>query len=67
MTRALRYLALLATGATTKLAAHGQHYLDETPAWFPDNRHLAFQSNRTGRMGIWVMGADGTGARQVTR
>lgn len=57
----------LSTGAATKLAAHDQRYLDETPSWFPDNKHLAFQSNRTGRMEVWVMGVDGFEARQVTR
>ena len=56
----------VATGAALKLAAHDQPYLDETPSWFPDGRRIAFQSNRTGRMEVWVMNADGSGARQVT-
>ena len=55
------------TGTTTKLAAHDKNYLDETPSWFPDGKRLAFQSDRTGRMEVWVMNADGTAARQVTR
>ncbi|HSA56059.1 MAG TPA: hypothetical protein VLE53_10160 [Gemmatimonadaceae bacterium] len=57
----------VATGSATKLAAHAQPYLDETPSWFPDGQRIAFQSDRTGRMEIWVMNANGTGARQVTR
>ncbi len=61
------WLIDLSTGAATKLAAHDEPYVDETPSWFPDGKHLAFQSNRTGRMEIWVMGADGTGARRVTK
>jgi TolB protein len=56
----------LATGATRKLAAHTEAYLDETPSWFPDGKRIAFQSNRSGRMEVWVMNADGSGARQVT-
>lgn len=56
----------LATGATSKLAPHSEAYLDETPSWFPDGKRLAFQSNRTGTMEVWVMNADGSGARQVT-
>ncbi len=59
------YLIDTSTGAPTRLAPHDRAYLDETPAWLPDGR-LAFQSNRTGRMEIWIMNADGTGARQVT-
>ena len=56
-----------ARGDARKLAAHTGNYLDETPSWFPDGKHLAFQSNRTGRMEVWMMGVDGTGSRQVTR
>lgn len=56
----------VATGRATKLAPHDRNYLDETPSWFPDGR-IAFQSDRSGRMEVWVMNADGTGARQLTR
>lgn len=60
------WLIDVATGAATKLAAHDRPYLDETPSWVgPDL--IAFQSDRTGRMEIWVMSADGSEARQVTR
>jgi Tol biopolymer transport system component len=55
------------TGEAHKVAPHAEPYLDETPSWFPDGKRLAFQSDRTGRMEIWVMGADGSGARQVTK
>jgi len=55
------------TGDARKLAAHAEPYLDETPAWFPDGKRIAFQSNRTGKMEVWVMNADGSGARQITR
>ena len=60
------WLVDLATGDARKLAAHTTPYLDEVPAWFPDGGRVAFQSNRTGRMEIWVMNADGSGQRQVT-
>lgn len=55
-----------ATGQAQKLATHTEAYLDETPSWFPDGKRLAFQSNRTGKMEVWVMNADGSGAKQLT-
>ena len=55
------------SGAATRLNPHDKAYLDETPSWFPDGKRIAFQSDRTGRMEIWVMNADGTGSMQVTK
>lgn len=60
------WLVNVATGEARKLAAHDQPYLDETPAWFPDGKRIAFQSNRTGRMEVWTMNADGSAQRQMT-
>ena len=54
------------TGQGARIALHDRPYLDETPFWFPDGKRLAFQSNRTGRMEVWVMNADGTAPRQIT-
>src|SRR2546425_3784295 len=56
----------VATGEAHKLAAHTEAYLDETPSWFPNGKRIAFQSNRTGKMEVWIMNADGLGAKQVT-
>ena len=55
------------SGQATRLGEHVTPYRDELPAWFPDGKSLAFQSDRTGRWEVWVMKADGTGAQQVTR
>lgn len=55
------------SGGATKLAAHSRPYLDETPSWFPDGKRIAFQSDRSGRMEIWVMNADGTAPVQITK
>jgi TolB protein len=55
------------SGAVTRLNPHTTLYLDETPSWFPDGKRIAFQSDRSGRMEVWVMNADGTGAKQVTK
>lgn len=61
------WVADVASGAARTLAAHAERYADEVPSWFPDGSRLALQSNRTGRMELWVMNADGSDARQVTR
>jgi TolB protein len=61
------WLIDLETGAATRLAPHTTPYQDEVPAWFPDGKRIAFQSNRTGRWEVWVMNADGTNPKQLTR
>jgi TolB protein len=57
----------IASGAVHKLAAHSEAYLDEIPAWFPDGKRIVFGSDRTGRLELWVVNADGSGQRQLTR
>lgn len=57
----------VSTGNATKLGAHTRAYLDEAPSYFSDGKRVAFQSDRTGRMEVWVMNIDGTGARQITK
>jgi len=57
----------VASGKATKLGTHDRPRLDETPSWFPDGKRIAFQSDHSGRMEIWVMSADGRNERQVTR
>jgi Tol biopolymer transport system component len=61
------WLVDVATGKATKLAAHDRPYLDETPSFFPDGKRIAIQSDRSGRMELWIINVDGTGARQITR
>jgi TolB protein len=39
---------------------------NESPAYAPNGRHLAFMSTRTGKKQIFVMGRDGQGLRQIT-
>ncbi len=39
---------------------------NDFPSWAPDNRHMVFQSNRTGTLQIWSMLADGTKVQQLT-
>lgn len=60
------WLVDVATGKAEKLAPHAEAYLDETPSWFPNGKRIAFQSNRSSKMEVWVMNADGSAPRQVT-
>ncbi|MGB6483642.1 MAG: hypothetical protein WBE86_09175 [Candidatus Acidiferrales bacterium] len=39
---------------------------NERPSWAPDNRHIVFESTRSGSLQIWSMLADGSEGRQLT-
>ncbi len=55
----------LATGATRQLT-FGEG-TNESPAYSPNGRHVAFTSTRAGRVQIFTIGRDGRGIKQVTR
>jgi TolB protein len=55
----------VATGAERQLT-FGQGF-NESPAWAPSGRHLAFCSTRSGSQQIWTMTRTGEDLRQVTR
>jgi TolB protein len=40
---------------------------NESPAFAPNGRHLAFTSDRSGRPQIYTIARDGTGLRQITK
>lgn len=40
---------------------------DSRPTWSPDRRRIAFVRHEGATYRIWVMNADGSGARQITR
>jgi dipeptidyl aminopeptidase/acylaminoacyl peptidase len=37
------------------------------PSWSPDGKQIAYTGNASGRFNIWVMEADGSGARQLVK
>ena len=58
------YVVDLASGVDRRLSGSDHYAWD--PSWSPDGAWIAFgqQSNRTSH--VWVMAADGSGARQLT-
>ena len=40
---------------------------NESPAYSPNGRHIAFSSTRAGRIQIFTIGQDGRGLKQITR
>ena len=39
---------------------------DRFPSWSPDGQYIAFDSNRDGDWGIYVMGSDGSNPHRLT-
>jgi Tol biopolymer transport system component len=56
----------VATGVVTTLFDASVASYDSAPAWSPDGRQIAFESDLDGDREIFVMNADGTGVRQLT-
>ena len=48
----------------TRLTDHPES--DASPAWSPDGRRIAFDSNRDGNSEIYVMDADGSNVTSLT-
>jgi TolB protein len=53
-------------GRTTRALTNGEGS-NESPAFSPTGRHLAFTSTRAGNEQIFVVGRDGNGLKQVTK
>jgi TolB protein len=61
------WLIDVATGRPQRVTERTRPWLDETPSWAPDNRHLVVQSSRTGRLELWRLSDDGKDAFQLTK
>ena len=57
------YRMPVAGGTATAITQNTGVALNFDPAIAPDGRSIAFISDRGGQNNVWVMGADGTGAR----
>jgi imidazolonepropionase-like amidohydrolase/Tol biopolymer transport system component len=55
-----------ATGGTPRRIAEGLAY-EQQPRFSPDGRRIAFVSDRGGGDNIWIMNADGSDKRQLTK
>ena len=58
------YTIPITGGAATRLTS-GMAW-DAMPRWRPDGRSIAFVSDRDGGDNLWLMNADGSGARRLT-
>src|SRR5687768_2781139 len=54
------------TGGTPTRIAEGLSY-EQQPRWSPDGSRLAFVSDRGGGDNIWLMNADGSNKKQLTK
>ncbi len=59
------YVVEIATGRIVQLTHDAGR--NEHPSWSPDGRHLVFESNRSRSKQVWMMLADGTNPKQLTR
>jgi dipeptidyl aminopeptidase/acylaminoacyl peptidase len=58
------YVVPLSGGQPRQITQEGSR--NERPRWSPDSRQIAFISDRAGTSQVWLMNADGSGAKQVT-
>src|SRR4051794_22383251 len=54
------------TGGSATRITSGQAF-DAMPRFSPDGKHIAFVSDRSGALNLWVADADGTHPRQLSR
>jgi TolB protein len=63
---ARRIYVIESSGGSLPRRLTDSHSTDDAPAWSPDGRLIAFHSTRDGSFEVYVMAADGSGARRLT-
>ena len=53
-------------GDVTRLAPDDMVSRNQFPRWSPDGKHIAFQSDRSGRDEIWLADPEGAALKQIT-
>jgi len=56
----------LKTGETINLTKENGKYKNQTPAWSPDGKKIAFTSNRDGHSEIYIMDNNGKNVKKIT-
>ena len=60
------WVVTVASGQAARLTSRERPWMDETPTWLADGRHLVIQSTRTGPFELWRISDDGREAVQLT-
>lgn len=60
------YLIGVQMAATKPTRLTSNNGIDRYPAWSPDEKTIAFSSDRGGAMDIWIMNADGSNPHKTT-
>lgn len=60
------YVVPVEGGTPLQLTHENEGTTNKRPRWTPDSKRIVFSSDRASNQQIWVMNADGTGAKPVT-
>jgi len=62
-----QHIYVVPTGGGSPVQLTREGNLNQRPRWSPDSKSIAFVSDRSGSAQLWLMNADGSQPRQVTR
>lgn len=61
-----RVISVIGVDGTNFKQITDSMYRDRHPKWSPDGKKIAFRSNRSGEIQIWIMNPDGSNLKQLT-